>query len=118
MDDFTVAYIEAALWSSCDDDPGLTPLDQGYCVTDISEETLAKMIEDCAKFQRENAELLSQAGGTDRQNGHDFWLTRCLHGAGFWDRGYGEVGDKLTDAAQTYPDVDLYVGDDAKIYAG
>ena len=36
------------------------------------------------------------------QHGHDFALTRNHHGAGFWDRGYGDVGDRLTDAAQAY----------------
>lgn len=116
MDNFTIAYIEAALWSSCDDDD--TPLDQGFCVLDIAPETLEQMIADCAKFQIEQAELLAIAGGTDRQNGVDFWLTRNGHGAGFWDRGYADdVGDKLSDAAQAFGDIDLYVGDDAKIYA-
>lgn len=36
------------------------------------------------------------------QHGHDFALTRNHHGAGFWDRGYGDVGDRLTEAAQAY----------------
>lgn len=36
------------------------------------------------------------------QCGHDFALTRNGHGAGFWDRGYGDVGDRLTDAARAY----------------
>jgi hypothetical protein len=115
VDCFTNAYIEAALWSSNDDEG--EPLDQGYCVTDIASETLAQMVADCARFQRENAELLSQAGGTDRQNGVDFWLNRVGHGAGFWDRGYGEIGDRLSDAADAYRDLDLVVGDDGRIYA-
>jgi len=36
------------------------------------------------------------------QHGHDFALTRNHHGTGFWDRGYGDVGDRLTQAAQAY----------------
>lgn len=32
----------------------------------------------------------------------DFWLTRNGHGAGFWDRGAGSVGKRLTDAAKSY----------------
>lgn len=39
--------------------------------------------------------------------GHDFWLTRNGHGAGFWDRGLGELGDRLTDAAHAYGSVDV-----------
>ena len=36
------------------------------------------------------------------QHGHDFALTRNGHGTGFWDRGYGVVGGRLTEAAQAY----------------
>ena len=49
--------------------------------------------------------------------GHDFWLTRNGHGAGFWDRGLGELGQKLTEATKTFGTSDLYIGDDGKIYA-
>lgn len=48
--------------------------------------------------------------------GHDFWLNRCGHGAGFWDRGLGELGDRLSDAAKVYGNVDLYIGDDGLVY--
>lgn len=34
--------------------------------------------------------------------GHDFILTRNHHGAGFWDRGLGDLGDRLTTAAHVY----------------
>lgn len=30
---------------------------------------------------------------------HDYWLTRNHHGAGFWDRGLGKTGDRLTSLA-------------------
>lgn len=32
--------------------------------------------------------------------GHDYVLTTAGHGAGFWDRGYGEAGDRLTEACK------------------
>lgn len=38
------------------------------------------------------------------QCGHDFLLTRSGHGAGFWDRGLGEVGERLTAASKPYGD--------------
>lgn len=58
-----------------------------------------------------------RAGEYDESGaGHDFWLTRCGHGAGFWDRGLGEVGDKLTNAAQVFGECHLYVGDDGRIH--
>ena len=49
-------------------------------------------------------------------NGHDFWLTRNRHGAGFWDRGLEFVGINLTDAAHAWGEFNLYVGDDGLIY--
>ncbi len=38
--------------------------------------------------------------------GHDFWLTRSGHGTGFWDRGLGELGGRLTAAAKVYGEPD------------
>jgi hypothetical protein len=35
--------------------------------------------------------------------GHDLWLTSCGHGTGFWDRGLGDLGDRLTDACKHLP---------------
>jgi len=118
MDRFTQAYIECALWSSMDESTptGGEPLDTNYGVSDLASETLGSFERDCNKFQKENAEDLKQAGN-DEQNGHDFWLTRNHHGSGWWDRGYGEVGERLTEATHKYKEVDLYVGDDGKVYA-
>ena len=36
------------------------------------------------------------------QTGHDFILTANHHGVGFWDRGLGEIGDRLTEATRGY----------------
>jgi hypothetical protein len=115
LDKFTRAYLVCALWSSTDDEG--KSLDDDYFIEDLSDESLKSAIADCKDFQESNAELLSEAGSLE-QNGHDFWLTRNRHGAGFWDRGYGGVGDKLTDASHIYGGVYLYVGDDGKIYGG
>jgi hypothetical protein len=49
--------------------------------------------------------------------GHDFWLTRNGHGAGFWDRGLGDLGERLSKAAKVYGEVYLYPGDDGKVYS-
>ena len=114
-DSFTRAYIECALWSSTDDDG--TQLGR-LADSDIAPETYAKFEADCAAFQESYAELLAQAGD-DAQNGHDFWLTRNGHGAGFWARGYPDaIGDALSEAARRYGSCDLYIGDDGRIYCG
>jgi hypothetical protein len=117
MDTFTVAYIEAAVWSSFDDEGN--PLDQSNA--ELSDELRNQTVSDCAEFQTAHAALLGEAyeteGYSDMQAGHDFWLTRCGHGAGFWDRGLGDLGRKLTDAAHSAGNVDLYIGDDGLIYS-
>ena len=41
--------------------------------------------------------------------GHDFALTRNGHGAGFWDRGLGTVGDMLSDEAKAYGSHSVYI---------
>lgn len=115
MDTFTRHYIIAALWSSTDEND--CALDDNYSADDIAPETRAEMEVDCADFQITNADLLAESGLSLEQQGHDFWLTRNRHGAGFWDRGLGEAGRKLTDMAHVYGSVDLYVGDDGQIYA-
>ncbi len=105
IDEFTHAYLVCALWSSHESDEKgnvIGNLDDKYDVDDIAPASLATMIQECKEFQEQNAELLSQAGSSE-QNGHDFWLTRNGHGAGFWDRGYPkDLGDALTKAAKSF----------------
>jgi hypothetical protein len=112
-------YVECALWSSNDrSDPetGGYPMDANYGPEDIAPESLASMRADVRDFIREAGELLDDI--TPEMAGHDFWLTRNRHGAGFWDRGYGDVGDRLTDIAHGYGESYLYVGDDSLVYVG
>lgn len=120
LDDFTLAYIEAALWASnaTDDATGeeYESLEQ-FDIDDIDAATLAVLIADCAKFQAENK--LPAYGHREYSDaemaGHDFWLTRNGHGAGFWDRGLGEVGEQLSDAARNYGEFYLWL-DSGKIF--
>jgi len=125
MDPFTSAYFEAALWSSTDnsDDSGGEPLDANYSVGDIAEDTKAKMMADCADFQDRFSDLIYEDHSAKIVNygamevaGHDFWLTRNGHGAGFWDGDWPKNGDKLTEACKEYGEFDLYVGDDGEIH--
>ena len=122
LDEFTRGYIDAALWSSTDnsDEGGGQPLDSNYSVNDISQQAMADMVSACRNFQDNNRELLEIAAAEDGQDaghqGHDFWLTRNGHGAGYWDGDYAETGDRLTEAAKQYGESDIYVGDDGKLY--
>lgn len=111
MDEFTLAYITCALWSSTDLEG--TPLDKDYTIDDIHPETFSKMVIDCSDFQKDNSEMI---GDSLMMAGHDFWLTRNRHGAGFWDGYWKEDGKRLTEAAHICGEFSLYVGDDGLIY--
>jgi hypothetical protein len=114
LDQFTLGYLTCALWSSCNDQG--EPLDGDHDLDDIAPETLKTMVADCQDFQGSFGDLLAQADQSLERSGHDFWLTRNRHGAGFWDRGLGKLGDKLTEMAHPYGSFDLYIGDDGKIH--
>lgn len=113
--------LETALWSSTDLASNSEPLDANHGVEDISADTTRALTEDVEAFIAGNYDTLqrvTQDGSYDWGNvGHDFWLTRNGHGAGFWDRALGDDGDTLTEAAQTYGGVDLYRGDDGLIHS-
>lgn len=111
------------------------PGDAGFA--DLAPETLARMIDDCNKFivlfdkiedKRDNilTEIRKLTKGDvqpedkwpdDAHAGHDFWLTRNGHGAGFWDGDWPKpYDDQLTTAAKAFGEVSLCLGDDGKIY--
>ena len=115
VDAFLKGYVTCALWSSTDEHGA--PLDDDFGPDDIAPETLKSMREDCTDFVEANAGDLAQYPFGAECAGHDFWLPRNRHGAGFWDRGLGDLGKRLTDAARVYGSVDLYAGDDGRVYA-
>lgn len=127
-DSFATAYFEAALFTGVEHPHGHPDADsdQRYDLQsdDIEPDTLRSMLEDCKAFQTQHAALLAQAYtrdgyGGESQAGHDFWLTRNRHGAGFWDRDAldaGGLGDRLSDAAREFGEFNLYTGDDGGIY--
>lgn len=125
LDTFTKHYLIAALWSSSvsNEAGNGEPLDNYFDVDDIGPVCINQAIKDCAAFQHMHRDLLTQAyafyvengnaahpdaGSPEACAGHDFWLTRNRHGAGFWDRGMdAALGAKLTEAAQDAGEVDI-----------
>jgi hypothetical protein len=131
-------YVDCALWSeSIGEDfaaqwqrerepdreasaPDVSLESFGFTADDIDSEAMDNMREDVRAFLADEsiADALAFWAETfdDGQIGHDFWLTRNGHGAGFWDRfsdGEGEAyGRALTEAAKPYGSTNLYVGDD------
>lgn len=121
LDTFTEGYIICALWAEMDNSTETVgnQLQDNYGIEDIAPEALEKIVADCTDFQQANMALLDEyvaLGYTLGHAGHDFWLTRNGHGTGFWDRGLGDLGHKLTAAAKVYGSCDIYVGDDNKLY--
>lgn len=113
---FEKSYIETMFWSSIDDDTG-EPMDALYSLEDIAPETLDRIIKDCEDFQNDTIYKELTNDFNDVCLGHDFWLTRNRHGAGFWDGDYPKkVGNYLTDRAHSFGEIVLYRGDDGKLY--
>jgi hypothetical protein len=87
------AYVECAEWtdeSDWQDEWTLTLAGE----RELSADLYAFL--DDADVARDVADLSPESVG------HDFWLTRNGHGAGFWDRGLGELGERLSAAARVY----------------
>ncbi len=118
LDAFTEGYMDAALWSSHDesDESGGEPLDKNYDLNSIAPETWEKMVADCDRFKGEHEDELAQADMYNANGGHNFWLSRNGHGAGFFDRDLGDLGDALQEAAKKFGEYDLYVGDDGLVH--
>ncbi len=111
----THSYLETALWSSHNydsetDDSISESFDGDYDISDFSCRSHSLAYIDCenliAYLECEECEgydsLLHAAMCLQDigRIGHDFWLTRNGHGAGFWDGDYGSYGDLLTEVCQ------------------
>lgn len=108
-------YLTAALWSSINEESETEEFfDERFSIEDFDECTV-----NIAKNEIRAFLLLSPKGArklSPDMIGHDFWLTRNGHGAGFWDRGLGKLGDKLTDASEKLGGVNHVFEDDGKVY--
>lgn len=118
LDNFTRAYIEAALWTATDAEG--EPLDAVYSSDDFSSEALIRAAKDCAEFQALAADLLRASDYDDKHAGHDFSLTRNGHGAGFWEGDYcsKEIGEALTKISQTFGNTYVFENDGILYFEG
>jgi hypothetical protein len=118
--EFYIGYVDAALWSSSDCHPVTGEILESLEGFEPSIEFKQKAFSDCHAFWHTHFGLL-QTLCIDyntywAQHGHDLWLTRNGHGAGYWDRNYGMVGERLTEAATALGEMSLYLGDDLLVY--
>jgi hypothetical protein len=109
---FIRSYLRTAIWSSTDDDGD--PFDSNYDETDFSPVAVYRAFVDCRRFVSVVRDWLVPACLIDidrfrrdhtyerdtdivvSKAAHDFWLTRNLHGCGFWD------GDWRPDAEAAF----------------
>lgn len=119
---FLQGYLDAALWSSTDENEA--PLDDNYDDGDFSHKAIVRMTADCLGFYTECYRIYSgrrvssgDVACDSAMAGHDFWLTRCGHGCGFWDGDWHkDVSEYLSSVARRYGNINLYIGDDGLIY--
>lgn len=116
--DFVQGYCEALLWANTrvvDDEDldvdrfwWLAPSRQ-WALEAFDGDDRQRITEQCEDFV--TAQWADLRHLTPAQAGHDFLLTRSGHGAGFWDRGYGELGTRLSDASRVYGDTSAWCYD-------
>ena len=118
------SYIECAIWSSScwermeDDNP--IEFDAVEDCEGISDAARDKMESELADFHEKADKIIESKDWEemgidipcDSQIARDFWLTRNGHGAGFWDRGIGELGDKLTELSESYGEQHLRLNEE------
>lgn len=122
--EFVDGFIDAMLWAepACDftDDPDddTSFESAGFSRDDLTESARDTVLRSCHDFFTDQVDDLAdyadnrshnRANGTVWEHaGHDFYLSAAGHGTGFWDRGLGELGDRLHAAAGIYGDVNPY----------
>ena len=112
-------YIMAALWADCmcacgsgdcDCESGgrthlkVRPSDERY-ITQLVEQFVKEHPSDCELYILRHGDWNGQTDSMGRSHysaseclGHDLRMTAGGHGVGFWDRGLGDLGDRLTKA--------------------
>lgn len=103
--DILPSYLECCSWAESGEDESAL----GRHAPDFSLDAQATALERCESFLHGNPDV-SLSGLTAEQVGHDLWLTSQGHGSGFWDRGLGEIGKRLSKRAKL-EHCDAYIGD-------
>jgi hypothetical protein len=106
---FIRAYLETAIWADLIDEDG-DHVDGQYDIENIDLQCLVNQVSQCRDFIKLYSCMFN---GRFEQAGHDLWLTRNGHGAGFWDRPeiYGENNaEQLTSACghnTSFPELNI-----------
>ena len=92
---------------------------ENFSKEDIEPDSLIRAYKDIKEFVKLAGEEAIETAVSEygyEHLGHDMWLTRGHHGAGFFDRGFDDDIEKsLTDAAHKLGEVDMYINDEMKL---
>lgn len=111
---YYAAYFEAMFWADIDGSDDIKGI---YDISDISQVSMWGIFKDLDSFFDQAGDILEETEYTHEQACHDFYLTRCGHGVGFWEADHctEEQGEKLTEIAQSFGTVDI-TESDGKLY--
>lgn len=88
-------------------------------IENFSDDAKIRAYEDIKQFLSIDGvmDAIEEEGIDNEMIGHDIWLTRNSHGAGFWDRGYTiKNSNILTNAAKSLGQCDIELGDDGRLH--
>ncbi|MBP7280327.1 MAG: hypothetical protein KBA66_02035 [Leptospiraceae bacterium] len=88
-------------------------------IENFSDDSKIKAFEDIRKFLSIDGvqEAIEKQNIPNDMLGHDLWLTRNSHGAGFWDRGYDKkISNLLTNAALSLGRCEVEAGDEGWLH--
>ena len=104
------SYLETALWAEGGDDSKM----DSKSILDIDNESKEESKKDIIDFIKKAEEIAPEELKTYNEEslGHNIWLSRNGHGAGFFD----DNNDQLQDIAREMDSKYIYVGDDDVVY--
>lgn len=110
VDEVLNSYLETALWAESDENNEL----YSKTVYQFDKASIQEAKNDIIQFLQ-----IAKQQAPDELNtydatgiGHNFWLSRNGHGAGFFD----DNNDQLQEIAKKFNQADIYVGDDGRVY--
>jgi hypothetical protein len=124
-DSFTKAYVEAIFFTEAHSD---NPELEHATIEQFTMASMAKIKADCRKFQQkvndagidlDEACLKVGQYSAEELAGHDFWLTRNHHGAGFWDGDWEDQAEKeLTQISHEFGEISIILDDNDRLVYG
>jgi hypothetical protein len=114
IDKIYATYIVTALWAE-------QPEDDHWDPDEFAPEAVTRLRAEVETFTAAVGDALDLAldleGKDEGDIGHDLWLTRNRHGAGFWDGDWPmPFSVDFHGAANALGECDIYRGDDGLLY--